>query len=467
MDAELQQSLTALLGRERVSFGESIVDLHSRDESYHTPHRPDAVVFAQSEHDVVSTVHFARQHRIPLIPYGAGTSLEGHTIPVRGGITIDFSRMNRILEIRPDDFLVHVQAGVTRQQLNDALGPHGLFFPVDPGANATLGGMAASGASGTTTVRYGTMRHNVRSLSVVLADGSLLQTASLASKSSSGYALTPLFVGSEGTLGIFTSLWLTCYGIPTKTIAAIAEFPSVEACVRTSTALIGIGLPVVRVELMTPRYLAVVNQQLNTDYEEVPTLFLEFSGTPESLAADVEQASAIAEAEGCTHFHHVSEDGARRALWNARHNAAYAMIHAHPGLKHMSTDVCVPISRLPEAVLHAERLIDEYHIRGGLLGHVGDGNFHVSMMVQPADPREMQEVQEFHHRIVTHALALEGTCTGEHGVGLGKMRYQEAEHGAALGAMWAIKNALDPLGILNPGKKLPPLPELNLTPQCS
>ncbi|MDP9729472.1 FAD-binding oxidoreductase [Alicyclobacillus tolerans] len=440
------------LGRDKVSFNESVRSTHAQDESYHLPHLPDAVVFAESLSDICHTMEFARQYSIPIVAFGAGSSLEGHVIPIKGGISLDLTRMNRILEVRPDDFLVCVEPGVTRQALNDYLRPFGLFFPVDPGADATIGGMAATNASGTTTVRYGGMKNNVQALEVVLANGQIIHTNSLAAKSSSGYHLTELFVGSEGTLGIFSKIWLRIYGIPEQNMAAAAEFSSVQSAVKTVCSLIGTGVLLTRCELVSQQYLEIINRQLGTAYTETPTLFLEFSGTSSSILADVKLAETIALEEGCLKFTAVRTEEERRKLWTARHNAAYALMRSYPGLSHMSTDVCVPISKLPEAISLAEEWIRRLQIRGGILGHVGDGNFHVSLMVNPNDQEDLQHAQELSHHLVDFALSVGGTCTGEHGVGLGKRAYQKAEHGTALEVMREIKRLLDPLDILNPGK---------------
>ncbi|MCL6548591.1 MAG: FAD-binding protein, partial [Alicyclobacillus sp.] len=388
--------------------------------------------------------------------------LEGHVVPVRGGICLDMTRMNHVLEVRPDDFLACVEAGVTRQQLNRELRPHGLFFPVDPGADASLGGMAATGASGTTTVRYGAMRDNVRRMEVVLAGGEVVEVGSLAAKSASGYHLTGLFVGSEGTLGVITKLWLRVYGIPEAMVAARAEFPDVESAVQASTAIIGAGVSVARLELVDELYMAAVNRfRLLTRadgevYREVPTLFLEFHGSEGGIQADVQMAKEIAADAGCSAFVFVSGEAERARLWEARHSSLHALMAQYPGLRHMATDVCVPVSKLPEAVTEARRKMAELGVRGGIVGHVGDGNYHVGLAVDPDDPADMAKAEALNEAVVDHALRLGGTCTGEHGVGLGKRKYQAREHGAALEVMRAIKRVLDPAGILNPGKLIDP-----------
>jgi D-lactate dehydrogenase (cytochrome) len=448
--------LISLLSGDQVSVNQTIREQHSVDESYHRGPLPDAVVFPESVEDVVSIVQYASSRGIPLIPFGAGSSLEGHVIAVRGGISVDLSRMNRILEVRPQDFLVRVQPGVRRTQLNEYLKPYGLFFPVDPGADATLGGMAATNASGTTTVRYGAMRDNVRSLQVVLPDGRIIRTASLAAKSSSGYNLTSLFVGSEGTLGIITELWLKVYGIPEQTIAARAQFPDIASCVRTATAIIGCGIPVNRMEYVSPELVDKFNLYKQLNLPVKPTLLLEFCGSGASVRNDVDLAMEIAKDEGCTQFEFVASEAERLEMWRVRHHALYAFMHQFPGHGHMSTDVCVPISKLPDAVTFAQDLLKETGIPGGIIGHVGDGNFHVMIPVKYEDEAYLATVYDYNERLVKFAISLGGTCTGEHGVGLGKRKYQELEHGAALEVMRTLKKTLDPLHIMNPGKLVDP-----------
>ncbi|QQE77508.1 FAD-binding oxidoreductase [Alicyclobacillus sp. SO9] len=444
--------LTALLGTSKVTDNETVLQHHSHDESYHQAVLPDVVVFPESTDDIVQVLQFANYHRIPVVPFGAGSSLEGHTVPVQHGISVDLTNMHQILEIRPNDFLACVEPGVTRKQLNEQLRRFGLFFPVDPGADATIGGMAATGASGTTTVRYGAMRDNVRSLTVVLADGRVIETGSLASKSSSGYNLTHLFVGSEGTLGVISKIWLRLYGLPQKEVAARAQFHSVAECVNASVALISAGIPAARLELVSPRIMNAINQYSHTSYDEVPTLFIAFHGNEGSIDTDVALAQEILTDEGCITVDFESETDARNTLWSARHTAAPAFMHQHPGKGHMTTDVCVPLSKLPAAISFAEQMMAEYNVEGGIVGHVGDGNFHVSMAVNPQDSEQLKRAEAFNEALVKHALEAGGTCTGEHGVGLGKKKYQSLEHGDALDVMRSIKFALDKLGIMNPGK---------------
>lgn len=456
MSVVIAEDLKRILSPQQVSTSPSVLEQHSHDESYHTPVLPDVVVFPESTEDVVRVVRYAAEHNIAIVPFGMGSALEGHVVPLRRGISLDMTRMNRILEIRPDDFLVRVQPGVTRVQLNEALGRYGLMFPVDPGADASLGGMAATNASGTRAVRYGAMRDNVRALEVVLPSGEVIRTGSLAVKSSSGYNLTGLFVGSEGTLGVITELWLRVYGIPEHSVAIRAQFPDIQACVNTSTQIIAAGIPVTRVELVEAPYIEAVNRYKGTDFPVVPTLFIELSGTRDSVEAELRWVREIAEDNGCTSLVATSDEAERNRLWEARHHAAYAMMHQHRGAGHMSTDVCVPLSKLPEAVLHARRTMDEEGALGAIIGHVGDGNFHATLVIRPDVPGDMERAERVNEQIVRHALALGGTCTGEHGVGIGKRKYQALEHGAALGLMQAIKRLVDPRGIMNPGKLVDP-----------
>ena len=448
----LVENLRHLLSVEQVSVSPSVLEHHGHDESYHTGALPDVVVFPRSTADVAKVVRYAADHHIPVVPYGTGTGLEGHVVPVQGGISLDTARMNRILEVHPEDFLVCVEPGVTKNQLNDELKRYGLFFAVDPGADASLGGMAATNASGTTTVRFGAMRENVRSLEVVLPDGEVIRTASLAAKSSSGYNLTGLYVGSEGTLGVITQLWLRVHGLPEKVVAAKAMFSDVASSVRASTAIVSAGIPVVRIEYVSGPYVTAFNRYRSTDFPETATLLLEFHGSHGGVDYDVQMAREIAMEEGCSDFRFVADEAERRDLWEIRHNAVYAFMHQFPGYGHMSTDVCVPLSKLPVAVEQAERQLVEMGVHGAVIGHVGDGNFHVTIAVKTEEQESRERAAAYSESIVRHALALGGTCTGEHGVGLGKRKYQELEHGLALKVMQAIKRALDPDDLMNPGK---------------
>ncbi|MCM3143474.1 FAD-linked oxidase C-terminal domain-containing protein [Brevibacillus sp. MER 51] len=449
---DYKQVLVGLLGEERVSTNPTVLEHHSHDESYHTPHLPDVVVFPQTAEEVSQIMKLANEKRIAVTPFGMGSSLEGHAIPYAGGISMDFSLMNQVREVRPKDFLVRVQPGVTRTQLNKELKKHGLFFSVDPGADATLGGMAATNASGTTSVRYGVMRDQVRDLEVVTADGRIIRTGSMTAKSSSGYHLTGLFVGSEGTLGVFTELTLRVYGIPEATTAARASFPSVQDAVDTVVDILGAGIQVARIELVDERSIQQVNLYKETSYPEAPTLFIEFHGSEQGLAYDIDFAKSIANGHGCTQFLFETDSKARTQLWDARHNLAYAFLHKSPGKKLMVTDVCLPISELAGAVVDARQAIDRAGLDGAIAGHVGDGNYHAILMIDLNDPEEVARAEGVNAHLVEYALSRGGTCTGEHGVGVGKIKYQRKEHGEALDVMQAMKQVMDPNGILNPGK---------------
>jgi len=447
--------LFELLGEgSRVSSGESILDAHSRDLTYHPPHRPEAVVFPETTREVASVLAYADRERVPVVPFGAGTSLEGHTIPVRGGIVLDLSRLDAIVDVRPGDLQATVQAGVTRSALNAAAAGYGLQFPVDPGADATLGGMAATNASGTTTVRYGGMRAQVLGLEVVLAGGDVIRPGGRAVKSSAGYDLRSVFVGSEGTLGVITELTLRLYGIAEHTVAARAAFPDLGAACRAAVAMIGSGVMVTRVELLDAATIAAVNAYKDTAFAEAPSLFLEFAGTEAGVAGDLETTRELAEWEGCASFEHEIEQEARTRLWEARHHVAFAIAARTPGKQAMATDVAVPLSELPAAVAYARTRLDARRRDGAIVGHVGDGNFHVALMLDPDDAEDVADAKALNDELVEWALARGGTCTGEHGIGLGKIRYLEREHGDLLPYLRALKRAFDPNGILNPGKVL-------------
>uniref|UniRef100_A0A942SUR2 D-lactate dehydrogenase (cytochrome) n=2 Tax=Neobacillus citreus TaxID=2833578 RepID=A0A942SUR2_9BACI len=449
---ELVASLKSVLPAEQVSINETIREQHGKDESYHTPSMPDVVVFPASTEEVIKIMKLASQYKVPVVPFGRGTSLEGHVIPYDHGITIDFSLMNKVLEVRENDFLVRVQPGVTRTQLNKELKKYGLFFSVDPGADATLGGMAATNASGTTAVRYGVMRDQVRDLEVVLADGTVIHTGNLAEKSSSGLHLNGLFVGSEGTLGCFTELTLRVYGIPEYVMAARASFPSVQDAVSAVVGILQAGIPVARVELVDEPSMKQVNLFNDTNYKEQPTLFMEFHGNEAGLKQDVEFMKEIVSDYHCEGIEYETDQAALNQLWEARHNLAYAFIHGYPGKKMMTTDVCVPISDLGAAIDNARAALNKLDLPGGIVGHVGDGNFHALIMIDMNNPEEIRKSEEFNEVIVIDALERGGTCTGEHGVGVGKQKYQEREHGQALQVMERIKLALDPENLLNPNK---------------
>jgi D-lactate dehydrogenase (cytochrome) len=437
-----------------VGDGESDRATHAEDLTYHPPHLPDAVVYPESIEEVAAVLRLANERRVPVVPFGAGTSLEGHVIPVEGGISLDLGRLTRI-EIDAADLSARAHAGATRSVLNRRAGEHGLFFPVDPGADATLGGMAATNASGTTTIRYGGMRAHVLALEVVLADGTVLHTGSRAFKSSAGYHLTGLFVGSEGTLGVITELVLRLHGIPEYTIAARATFPDLDAAVRAAVAMAGSGVGLTRVELLDALTLRALNRYKESTYAEAPSLFLEFAGTEAGVTGEVQAAEEICAAEDGLSFDFEREEEARNRLWEARHHAAFALAAAAPpGSKFKATDVCVPVSELSGAVRHARGLVEERGIEASIIGHVGDGNYHVGFSVDPADEGAIAAAEQVNHEIVEYALARGGTCTGEHGIGLGKIAYLESEHADLLPVMRGIKQLLDPNGILNPGKIL-------------
>ncbi|MCP3028896.1 FAD-binding oxidoreductase [Halobacillus sp. A5] len=448
----LLEELKNSLRDNQVSQNGTLLEQHSHDESYHKPSPPDIVTFPESTKDVETIVKIANAYDCPVVPYGLGTSLEGHVIPYDQGITVDFSEMNQVLDVRESDFLVKVQPGVTRSQLNKELKKYGLFFSVDPGADATLGGMAATNASGTTSVRYGVMRDQVRDLEVVLADGEVIHTGNLAQKSASGYNLNSLFVGSEGTLGCITELTLKVYGIPEHIVAARASFLSVDDAVEAVVSTLQAGVPIARVELVDEPSMKQANLFSETNYKEEPTLFLEFHGNEPGLKHDVEFTQEIVKDHNCEEIYFEDDNAARNRLWEARHNLAYAYIHGNPGKKLMVTDVCVPISELAGAIRHARESIDSLALNGGILGHVGDGNYHILLMMDLDDPDEVKKAEQLNEQIVEYALEKGGTCTGEHGVGVGKMKYQEKEHGPALKVMEKIKHALDPAGRLNPHK---------------
>ncbi|GAB3064563.1 FAD-binding oxidoreductase [Virgibacillus ainsalahensis] len=444
--------LKKLLQESQVSENTTILQQHSKDESYHTPILPDVVVFPQNTEEVSEIVKIADNYHVPVTPFGLGSGLEGHVVPVDNGISIDFSLMNNVLEVKEKDFLVKVQPGVTRTQLNKELKKYGLFFPVDPGADATLGGMAATNASGTLSVKHGIMRDNIRDMEVVLADGTIIHTGSLAQKSSSGYHLNGIFVGSEGTLGCITELTLKVYGIPEHISAARASYTTVDDAVEAVVAVLQAGIPIARMEIVDKPSMKQVNQFSDTSYKEVPTLFLEFHGNEAGLKEDVEFTEEIMKDFNCLEIQFETETLARNKLWEARHNLAYAYVHSNPGRKLMVTDVCLPISELAGAIHHARRAVDQLELPGGITGHVGDGNYHVLLMLNIEDPSEIERAKQLNEQIVEYALARGGTCTGEHGVGIGKQRYQKEEHGDALLVMEKIKQAIDPKGLLNPNK---------------
>jgi D-lactate dehydrogenase (cytochrome) len=447
------QLLRVIADERRVADGEAALDQHAADLSYHEPRRPDVVVYPESTQEVTAVLELASRTETPVVPFGAGTSLEGHVIPLHGGISLDLTRMNAIVALRPDDLTATVQPGVTRSQLEAAAGPHGLWFPVDPGADATLGGMAATNASGTTTVRYGGMRAHVLALEVVLADGSVIRTGSRAVKTSAGYNLTGLLVGSEGTLGVITELTLRLHPIPDDIVVARAAFPSVEAACRAAAAIIGSGVPVTRCELLDATTIAALNAFSGTSFPESPYLFIEFGGS--GVDADLETTRELAGDEGASAFESERDPTARAQMWNARHNALMASLALNPGAKAMATDVAVPVSELAAAMEHARRALGESGLNGGIVGHVGDGNFHVAFLLDPDDAASIAKAEALNGRLVDDALERGGTCTGEHGVGFGKLSYLEREHGDLVPLYRGLKQLFDPKGLLNPGKVVP------------
>jgi len=449
--------LRDLLG-DRVSTGAAVREHHSRGESHHHPVLPDAVVFPASTDEVQALVAACAAHRVPMTAFGAGSSLEGHVIPLRGGVSVDLTRMTRVLRLSVEDLDVTVEAGVTRKQLERHLQSTGLFFPLDPGADATIGGMASTRASGTTAVRYGTMREVVLGLTAVIADGRVVRTGSRARKSSAGYDLTRLFVGSEGTLGIITEVTLRLHGRPEAVAAATCWFETIDEAVNAVITIVQLGIPVARIELLDEVQMEAVRRHSRLDNPAAPTLFFEFHGLSQANVDEQALAvGAIAGEHGGRDFARATSPEARAALWQARHDAYYAALAMRPGARGWTTDVCVPISRLADCIRETKQDLATSHLSGPLVGHVGDGNFHLVIPVDPESEQDLGEAGRITDRLVERALAMGGTCSGEHGVGLGKMRFLEAEHGRpALDVMRAIKHALDPHDLMNPGKILPP-----------
>ena len=451
IDTSLLAELRQIPG-ERLSTSTAVCAQHGKDESYHASHAPDAVAFAHSTEEVAAIVKLCSEYKTPVIAFGTGTSLEGHVAALAGGICIDLSQMDRILQVNAEDLDAVVQAGVTRKQINEHLRDTGLFFPIDPGADASLGGMAATRASGTNAVRYGTMRENVLALTVVLADGRVIRTARRARKSAAGYDLTRLFVGSEGTLGIITELTVRLYGIPEAISAAVCAFPTIEHAVNTVILTIQNGVPVARIELLDEAQMSAINKYSKLNHKVAPTLFFEFHGSTAGVAEQAETVKAIAGEYGGNDFRWATTSEERSKLWQARHDAYYAALALRPGSKGWATDVCVPISRLAECISETKRDLANSPIPSALVGHVGDGNFHLVFMIDPQRPDEIAEAGRLNDRMVARALAMDGTSTGEHGVGYGKMDFLVSEHGEALSVMRSIKKALDPDNIMNPGK---------------
>ena len=452
--ADAKRALADLLGADRVLTGDDVLSQHGHDESFHPEARPDAVVWPRSTEEAAEIVKVAAAHRLPLVPFGAGTSLEGHVAALAGGISVDMREMNAIGTPSLDDLDVHVQAGVTRRQLDGVLRPQGVFFSVDPGADATIGGMIATGASGTTTVRYGAMRENVISITVIDAQGRIVRTHSRARKSSAGYDLTRLMIGSEGTLGLICEAVLRLHPIPEATAAAQCTFPTIQAAVQCVTRVGQYGIPISRIELADESQIDAINRHFDTSFAVAPTLFLEFDGgSRDEVEAQARETAEVAAELGGSEFHWATDERERRKLWHARHGAMEAVRAMKPGSGALTTDVCVPVSALAECIADTQRDITEHELTASIVGHVGDGNFHAVMLVDPSDPADVARGEEFHARLVRRALDHDGTCTGEHGVGYGKAKFLIDEHGeAGVEMMRAIKRALDPDGIFNPGK---------------
>jgi D-lactate dehydrogenase (cytochrome) len=449
---ELLQDLGDRFG-ERFSTAQSVRQRHGRDESPYDTTPPDCVVFPTTSAEVAEVIRSCARCRVPVIAYGAGTSVEGHIMAVEGGVTVDLSRMNRIIAVNAEDLTATVESGVTRKQLNAAIEDAGLFFPVDPGADATLGGMAATRASGSNAVRYGTMRENVLGLVVVTADGEVVRTAGRAKKSAAGYDLTRIFVGSEGTLGIITEVTVRLYPRPDAVSAAVCPFPDVASAVDTVIRTIQRGVPIARAELLDSLTIAAVNRYSKTTLKERPTLFLEFHGTRSAVEEQAHAVQAIAREHGGSDFEWAVDLEARARLWEARHSAYLACLQLRPGARAFATDACVPISRLAECIAATIDDIQASSLTCPVLGHVGDGNFHCVILADPSNPAEMEEAERLNHRVMRRALALDGTCTGEHGVGMHKVALLGEEFGeAGVDLMRRLKAAWDPLNVLNPGK---------------
>jgi D-lactate dehydrogenase (cytochrome) len=445
---------------DRYSAAQAVREHHGRDESPYPPMLPDGVVFAQSTEEVAWVARFCHDHKVPLIPYGTGSSLEGHLLAIQGGISLDLSGMNKLVSVNAEDFTATVQAGVTRKQLNEEIRNTGLFFPIDPGADASLGGMAATRASGTNAVRYGTMRENVMSLRVVTADGRIIDTANRARKSSAGYDLTRIFVGSEGTLGIITEVTVRLYPQPEAISAAICNFPTLESAVQSVIEIIQMGVPVARVEFMYTWAVKATNAYSKLTLKETPLLLFEFHGSPAGVREQAEIVQGITHDNGGMDFEWADKPEDRSRLWTARHNAYFAGLQLRPGCRSSTTDVCVPISRLAECVTETAADLAKASFPYTIVGHVGDGNFHVLMLLDPDNPAEWEASERINRDLVERAIRMEGTCTGEHGVGLHKMEFMLAEHGRdALDLMSALKQAFDPHNILNPGKIIPASPQ--------
>jgi len=450
----LEQIAAATAIGERISKNPSIVELHGTDESHHAPVPPDAVIFPETTEEVAEVVRLANESEVPIIPFGAGTSLEGHISALRGGISLDLSRMDQVVEFNQEDMDCRVQAGVTRTMLNDYLHQTGLFFPIDPGADATIGGMSATRASGTNAVRYGTMRENILGLTVVTPQGKIIKTGGRARKSAAGYDLTRLYVGSEGTLGVITEVHLKLWGLPEAISSATCPFPDLHSAVNSVIAVIQCGIPVARVEMLDQTSIRMLNSYCQLTLPEAPTLFFEFHGSESSVTEQAEFAAELCKDNGAGEFQWATDPAERNRLWEARHKAYYAVIHSRPGCKGRPTDVCVPISRLADCIVETSEDIKNNNLTAPIFGHVGDGNFHVIFTHHPDDTKTQTDaVEKVNAEMVHRALQMGGTCTGEHGVGNGKMHHLLEEHGAdSIELMKQIKMAMDPSNIMNPGK---------------
>ena len=453
--AALLDDLKAALGAERVSTAAAVREHHGHDESHFPDALPDVVVFPESTEEVAAVVKACAKHDFPVIPYGTGTSLEGHILAIHGGVSLDVSRMNRVLEVHAEDLDAVVQAGVTRKALNAHIKDTGLFFPIDPGADASIGGMSATRASGTAAVRYGTMKENVLALTVVLADGRIIKTGRRTKKSSAGYDLTRLFIGSEGTLGVITEVTVKLYPQPEAISAAVCRFPSMVDAAKTVIAAVQMGVPVARADFIDALAVRALNMHSKTGLGESPTVFFEFHGTEAGVKEQAETVQAIAQDHGGLEFQWATKPEDRSKLWQARHDAYFACLQLQPGCRILSTDVCVPISRLAECLGETEKDINASNRLVPIVGHIGDGNFHLCVICDPTSEADSHEAEELNRRLVRRAIAMEGTCTGEHGIGFGKLEFMQAEHGEGIDVMRSLKAAFDPRNIMNPGKVLP------------
>lgn len=451
MDKSLFDKFLKQLGEKNISRSESELYRHSRDESSHQYIPPDFVYFPENVDDLVKVLQLANKSNVPVTPFGAGSGLEGQAIPIRKGISLNFDRMNKILEFSQEDLLITVEPGITRLQLNEYVNKYGLYFPIDPGADASIGGMVATNASGTTAVRYGSMREQVLNLEVVLPTGKIIQTGSKAKKSSSGYHLNGIFIGSEGTLGVISKVTLKLHGIPEQVLAARCTFKTPRECAEAAQAVLSSGIQVLRMELVDAESIKQVNEYGNYSFPVAHSLFFEFAGTPKIVEEEATVVEELMIDIGCKNWERAKTPKERTDLWKARHELAYAYKHIK-GKASTGSDSCVPISKLAEMIVFGRELLEESGLIGGVFGHVGDGNFHTLVMFDPSDPVEVEKAEQTNTQIALKAIELGGTCTGEHGVGLGKMKYQIAEHGEAVELMKSFKALIDPKGILNPGK---------------